>query len=301
MPRYPTLFIDKLAITIPIEAQRREEVWEAINESAELWMDFISLASLRTRSYAGKFKFTTPEGYKAVLLLQPRNRSYNFFKLEYSPNNFGEAGRALLGDYLRDILGTGYLEDILTARLTRLDVAFDVRRVPLKELLIADLRGGKSSIIRGRESGDAETYYFPHKGTNQLCVYDKLQEMIDTRKLLPQPNRLYTPWVRFEYRYRRLTRYTLADVVGRMENPFHNFEVKQFNPTQARISPERLRLFFDGCRMAGVDSVLEEIPDIATKQRLLTSYRAFPIPAFWIRRTSIWGGLRNAIENALPR
>lgn len=300
MPRYPTLFIDKLAITIPIEAQRREEVSQAVNESAERWMDFISLASMRNRSYVGKFKFTTPEGYVAALLLQPRNPRNNFLKLEYSPNNFGEVGRALLGDYLRDILGAGYLEDILNARLTRLDVAFDVRRVPLKELLIVDRRGGKSSIIRGAQGGDAESYYFPFTGTNQLCVYDKLQQLIDTRKLLPQPNRRYAPWIRFEYRYRRLTRYALADVVGRMENPFHNFEVKQFSPAQARISPERLRMFFDGCRMAGVDSVLEEIPDIATKQRLLTTYRAFPTPAFWQRRNSIWGGLRNAIQNALP-
>lgn len=300
MSRYPTLFIDKLALSIPIEAQRQEDVREAINESSERWMDFISLASLRNHRYEGQFQFTTPEGYQAVLLLQPRNRRNNFFKLEYSPNNFGEAGRALLGDYLREILGAGYLEDILSARLSRLDVAFDVRRVPLKELLIVDLRGGKSSIIRGRRGGDAESYYFPFNGTNQLCVYDKLQEIIDTQGPLP-PNRRPVPWVRFEYRYRRLTRYTLNDVVGRMENPFQNFEVKRFGMTAVRINAERQRMFFDGCRLAGVDSILQEMSNSATRDLFADAYRTFPVPTFWQRRTSIWGGLRNAIQNALPR
>jgi len=301
MPNYPTLFVDKLAITIPLEGARGEEVHQAVIDSAHDWSEFISLASLRNRSYLGQYKFSTQDGNEAVLLLQPRNRSNNYFKLEYSPNNFGAAGRALLGNYLRQILGETYLNDVQNARLTRLDVAFDLRRVRLKDLLIVDLRGGKSSIIRGRESGDAESYYFPHKGTNQLCVYDKLQEMIDTRKLLPQPNRRYAPWIRFEYRYRRLNRYTLADVVGRMENPFQNFEVKQFGMTEARISYERLRMIFDGCRLAGVESFLEEKSDTATQDKLVLAYRTFPVPSFWLRRTSIWGGFRRAIANALPR
>ena len=299
MARYPTLFIDKLAITIPLEGQRAQEVHEAVIDSAERWGDYIALASLRNRSYRGQYKFSTPEGSNAVLLLEPINRRNNYFKLEYSPNNFGEGGRALLGEYLREILGGTYLDDILSAKLTRLDVAFDVRRLRLKDLLIVDTRGGKSAIIRGGQ-GEPESYYFPFKGTNQLCVYDKLQETID-KQGPPPPNHKQAQWVRFEYRYRRLSRYTLGDVVGRMENPFRNFEVKQFGAMAVHINTERLRMFFDGCRMAGVESVLEEIPDSATRDRLFSAYRAFPTPAFWQRRTSIWGGLPSAIENALPR
>lgn len=300
MSNYPALFVDKLAITIPLEGLRGEEVHQAVTDSAYEWSEFISLASLRNRSYLGQYKFNTLEGSEAVLLLQPRNRRHNYFKLEYSPNNFGEAGRAVLGEYLREILGDAYLEDILNAKLTRLDVAFDVRRLHLKDLLIVDLRGGKSSIIRGRRGGDAESYYFPFKGTNQLCVYDKLQEITDTQGPSPR-NRRRAPWVRFEYRYRRLTRYTLGNVVGRMENPFQNFEVKHFGMTEARVNAEHLRMLFDGCRLAGVKSILEEIPDAAARDTLALAYRTFPVPTFWRRRTSIWGGLRRAIENALPR
>ena len=299
MPPLPRLFIDKLAITIPLEGTRGEEVHQAVVDSAERWCDFISLASFRNRSYLGQYRFTTPEGHSATLLLEPRNRRNNYFKLEYSPNNFGESGRALLGDYLREVLGDGYLADIQGAKLTRLDVAFDVRRIPLKDLMIIDLRSRKSSIIRGKQ-GEAESYYFPFKGTNQLCVYDKLKEMADTGEP-PPSNRRPAEWIRFEYRYRRLKGYTLGDVVGRMENPFRdNFDVKQFGLTDASMNAERLRMFFDGCRLAGVDSVLEEMPEIATREMFRSEYRAFPVPLFWRRRTTIWGGFPAAIENALP-
>ena len=177
------------------------------------------------------FQFEATDKIKATLLLQPLNPRNNYFKLEYSPDKFGDTGRQLLGEYLQEILGDDYLEQLQQGRLTRLDVAFDIRRVSLKDFLIVDLRGGKSSIIRGLRGGDVETYYFPFKGTNQLCVYDKLQEDIDTNGAAAT-NRIRIPRIRFEYRYRRMSRYTLGDIVGRLENPFHNFQVKEFRASE---------------------------------------------------------------------
>lgn len=300
MPRYPALFIDTLAITLPLGEQRGREVHEAVIESHHHhWADYISPGRFAIRGYRGNYEFVTPKGSKAKLFLQPTKPRNNEFRLEYSPNNFGDDGRALLGDYLRDILGAGYLEDILNAKLTRLDVAFDVPRIRLKDLLIVDLRGSKSSIIRGIE-GEPESYYFPYDSTNQILVYDKLQETIE-REGLSTAGHVRARRVRFEYRYSKMKNYTLDTVVGRMQSPYKHFDVRRFVPTEARVPNERQRIFFDACRLSGVDSVLNEIPDIATRQRLLTNYRAFPTPEFWKRRTSIWGGLRNAIENALPR
>lgn len=295
MPHYPALFIDKLAITLPLGGQRGQEVHEAVIESHHhQWADYMSPGISTIRGYRGNYEFVTPDGSKASLFFRS-----NEFRLEYSPNNFGESGRALLGGYLSEILGRGYLDDVLAATLTRLDVAFDVPRVRLKDLLIVDRRGRKSSIIRGKD-GEPETYYFPNESTNQLLVYDKLRETID-RGRLSTAGRVPARRVRFEYRYSKMKNYTLDTVVGRMQSPYKHFDVRRFVPIETRVTNERQRIFFDACRLAGVDSVLNEIPDIATRQRLLTTYLAFPSPEFWKRRTSIWGGLRNAIENALPR
>ena len=86
-----------------------------------------------------------------------------------------------------------------------------------------------------------------------------------------------------------------------MQNPFaDNFDVRQFGITQARMSAERLRIFFDACRLAGLDSVLAEIPELHMKDFYTSVHRAFPVPYFWQRRTSIWAGFREAIDNALP-
>lgn len=297
----PTLFIDRLSVTIPLDrdSDRKHEVHEAVNDSLHAWDQFITLEDPVNSRYRSKYKFTVEGGAKATLFLNPRNRSDNYFRLEYSPDRFGHAGRAILGEYLQEVMGDTYLDDLLEARLTRLDVAFDVRRVRLKDLLIVDLRDGKSAIIRGRD-GQAESFYFPFDGTNQLCVYNKLQEIWD-KQGTPPPPRPPSPWVRFEYRYRRLTNYTLGDIAGRLENPFNNFDVKRFGAAQADIDPDFLRMFFDGCRLTGVASVLEEVPDIATRESLTQAYQTFPIPNFWRRRTSIWGGLPTAVENALPR
>lgn len=183
MPRLPRLFIDKLAITIPLEGARGADVRQTINDSFE-WTDCISPANPRSRRYPDNFSFTTPDDHVASLFLRAGGGRNNHLRLEYSPNNFGESGRALLGDFLRNILGDDYLADVQGARLTRLDVAFDVRRIPLKDLMIIDLRSRKSSIIRGKQ-GEAESYYFPFKGTNQLCVYDKLSRDSGCERVAP--------------------------------------------------------------------------------------------------------------------
>ena len=156
MPRVPKLFIDKLVITVRFDSSRAEAVRQAIEDSFE-WSDAIEPIDIDISNYSENFQFVAPNGHKATLQMGPRNRRNNNFRLEYSPNNLGAAGRAALGEYLRDTLGDGYLTDIRNGRLTRLDLAFDVRRIRLKDLMIVDLRGRKTSIIRG-EQGEVETY-----------------------------------------------------------------------------------------------------------------------------------------------
>ena len=302
MPRVPKLFIDKLVITVRFDSSRAEAVRQAIEDSFE-WSDAIEPIDIDISNYSENFQFVAPNGHKATLQMGPRNRRNNNFRLEYSPNNLGAAGRAALGEYLRDTLGDGYLTDIRNGRLTRLDLAFDVRRIRLKDLMIVDLRSRKTSIIRG-EQGEVETYYLPfnekNRCKNQFCIYDKLKERIDKEGPI-SASRRPADWVRFEYRHRSLKGYTLDTLFRRMENPFRdNFSVKQFGITDAPIDADNLRLFFDACRLAGVDSVLEEIPDTQTRDIYSLAYRTFPVPYFWRRRTSIWAGFQAAVENAKP-
>lgn len=303
MPRYPSLFIDKLAVTLPRTSTQRAALNDAIDDARERWAEFITIARRAHRRYEGHFTFTLPSGKKASLFIAPYVQSDNYFKLEYSPNNFGEEGRMLLGLFLRDILGDTYIEDIKGGRLTRLDVAFDVRRINLGDLLIVDTKWSKSSIIRG-EDGEVETYYFPFRSpvpAHQLCVYDKLRETTGT---IPDfsGRRRQAHWVRFEYRYRGMKGYTLGSIFGRLENPFNRFVVKQYQPDGEATSIDHLRGFFDGCRLRGLDAMLANATTPEIRDALHSAYQKFPTPYFWLRRTSIWNaGLPAAIENALPQ
>lgn len=300
MSRYPSLFVDTLAVTVPLASARRIALEQALEDSLDRWPDYTNIAHREHRRYEGHYTFTLPSDERASLFIAPRARSNNYFKLEYSPNNFGEDGRTVLGSFLRDILGDTYIDDIKDGRLTRLDVAFDVRRISLADLLIIDTARRKSSIIRG-EDGEIETYYSPFGApAHQLCVYDKLREVTGT---IPNPSamRRQAPWVRFEYRYRRMKNYTLRDIGRRLDNPFNRFIVKRYQPNADVASHDYLRAIFDGYRLRGVDAMLCNASTPAIREELHTAYQAFPTPAFWLRRTSIWGGLPAAIENALPR
>lgn len=301
MPALPSLFIDRLAVTIPLSDYRQQDTREAASGSLHSWDEFIAWERPFNGNYRVRLTFTAPNGETATIFLDPKNSAHNYFKLEYSPHNLESEGRSLLGEYLREILGEDYLTDIREGDLRRLDVAFDVRRIRLKDLLLIDREGRKSCIYRGQD-GEAETFYFPEKGSRQLCVYDKLREDESNNGVSP-PNRKRASWVRFEYRYKSLNNYTL-DNIRQKDNPFQDFDVRVFGMPEVpvRIAPGMLRMFFDACRTAGVEAVLAEIPNTATRDYLALAYENFPVPDFWLRRTSIWGtGFRRAIENALPR
>jgi len=289
---YPSLFVDKISLTLPIESGRRQDIEQNLNESTEQWANFISLAHLHSR-YRDQFNFTLPTGATALLQFNPYNRHNNYLKLEYSPDRFGAEGRSFLGQYLRGLLGHGYLNEMQSAKINRLDLAFDVRRQHLNNLLIVDRRNNKSAIIRSNISG-VESYYFPFQGTNQLCVYDKFIESTDGS---PPP---FRQWVRFEYRYRKISRYTLGDIAERLVNPFNRFEVKTFQAIDGDVPHHIQRMFFDACRLKGPDTALTDIDEPHSRSIFGDLYQRFPTPYFWLRRTSIWTGLREAIQQAAP-
>lgn len=298
MTSVPRLFVDKFVVTLSMDRSVSAEISEAIIDSSEAWAGVVSQESPIKSGYREHFQIEVPNGKRASIFLDPFNSSHGFFRLEYSPYSLERDGLVLLGEYLREVLGDGYLDQLLDGRLSRLDLAFDVRRYQLKDFLIFDSQQRKSLIFRGEDS-EFETYYYPPNGANQLCIYNKLKELTD-RLGSPPPNRRPASWVRFEYRYTRMCRYTLRNIVGRLENPFSNFHVQRYAPAEGSLSPDVQLLFFRACQAHGVDTVLDDIEDAVLREELSRIYEGFPVPQFWRRRTAIWAGLRSAIDAALP-
>jgi hypothetical protein len=207
----PNLFIDKLSLLIAVSDQDRDQVDERVTDASERF--FGSLTDTRPRAgYRRRFELRVPNGAQIAVLAEPRTAGRNFLKLEYAPARIGDDGRGLLRDYLRFVLGRRYRRAFFDGTVLRIDITFDVRRVPLRDLWVTDLRSSTrvTAVLRGA-AGEVETFYFPMKtrrtATRQLVVYDKKAE-----QRLPSSR---PEWVRVEYVHRK-AEYPLGDFYRRM-------------------------------------------------------------------------------------
>ena len=300
------LFVDKLNVNIPIPENRIPAVEQQALNVPDIFDGYLHLAGTIRTGYQDHYKLG-PHGDKkrqVDIFIAPRRVTSSYLKIDYSPVNVRETGRILLGRYLHHLLGDTWLEDFRQGHLTRIDLAFDARRVAIENLLIEDYAPRDKSMLYRGEAGEVETYYFPNKGNKQLVVYDKPQEQIDTGQVLPSPNHRRAAVTRFEYRIRGLRGYTLENFIerySRYENPFNDYFVKKFaTVTMDRMTPESQRLFFDACRFRGRENVLAGMKDESIREACQAYYEALQPPEFFLRRMWLWSGLRHALDGALP-
>jgi hypothetical protein len=290
----PTLFIDKLSITIPIAEDEHQGILERLDTQVTWHGPPETNRTQATGCYRLKYRFAVPNGELISVFASPR-RAANFLKLEYSPNNIDIVGRDALSDLLQTIIGNHYQVAFYAGAVNRLDVAFDIHRIPLSDLWVSDSQSKKSAVIRG-EDIRTETVYLPFRATRQLCVYDKRQQLLDTDEHVSTAQNS-PAIVRFEYRYDKAD-YILNEFVNRVRgNPFERFTVRQY-----RLIPELgdsvSRLLFDALRLQGEEQVLARI-GAAEKEVYRRAIDGFPVPEFWRRRTSIWGQLNARINDLI--
>lgn len=288
----PTLFIDWLELTIPIEAERIADVQQRLDD-AERWCDGISAERGRGRyRYVYKIELPVqypdeaPERSRITIQSSPRTNAGSYLKLTYSPNNAGEAGRTLLTGFLQCVLGGDFRNLFYAGTVNRADISFDVHRIPIRDLWVRDVRDRprKSAIVRGRDL-QAETLYFGFKTSRQLIVYDKGAEQGRPRDAIP--------WTRIEYRYAKGD-YRLGELYTRLRgSPFDGFVIRRYVQLPAPIEPAISRAIFDALRLRGdrrggeIDQDLSRYSD------------AFPYWRTWTRRNSIWIQLQGRIDELL--
>lgn len=292
MPTLPHLFVDWLDLTIPIPAERIADVQQRLDD-AEHWRDDISAERRRGRyRYAYKielpdqFPDEAPERSRITIKSGPRRDSGNYLKLTYSPNNAGDAGRVLIANFLRHMLGDDFRSLFYAGSVDRIDISFDVRDIHVRDLWVIDIRDRprKSAIIRGRDL-DTETLYFGYKTTRQLIVYDKAAEQD-----LPRGG---TPWTRIEYRYSKGD-YRLGELHARLrDNPFNGFLIRTYAPLRAPICPVMSRAIFDALRIRGSGRDRQPGDDLT---RHSERFHYWPT---WTRRNRIWSQLPERINQLL--
>lgn len=301
------LFVDTVSIVVRVGADRAAIVAEQLNDSSEHFFPYLTLKNPQDNR-TQRYKLSLENGERiADIFFTLRNGRNSSLKVEYAANNLGEAGRRILRDFLEFTLGSTWEDDMRNGELTRIDLAFDVPGIAMQNLLIVDTRSRESAYVRG-ESGEVETYYAPfgrNTPTNkQLRVYDKRQELASRGGSGIRHRR--SPLTRFEYGQRSLRGYTLNTFMERQMrrgNPFNVYTVMEFVYVESHgLTVDQQRLFFDACRVRGLDNALAEVQNARLQAALAHLYvnPAQHTPKFYSRRTSIWAGLQRAIQFALP-
>ena len=289
----PRLFIDTLELTIPVDEDQKQAVQDRLNDASERWLDSLTSHPPQGR-YAYRYKLEVPNGGIITIKAAPARQTANYLKLEYKPDQIGADGTTALAEYLAFVLGETYREDFYLGNVNRIDITFDVRRVPIEDFWVEDNRVGmKSALIRGK-SKNLETIYLGYKSRREFYAYDKKAEIEGRGEAVSSK----IPWVRFEYRYVSGD-YPLGDICRKLKNPYDNFLIRRYAPISHLMEDHISRWLFDACRLRGQKQVLGAMPD-GLREEASAAIKAFPHAAFWRRRRAVWHQLNARIDELLP-
>lgn len=289
----PRLFIDTFELTIPVDEDQKQTVQDRLSDASERWINNLTSHTPQGR-YEYRYKLEAPNGAVITIKSSPARRAANYLKLEYKPDQIGRDGASMLAAFLRFILGETYRQDFYSGNVNRMDITFDVRRIPLENFWIEDFRAGmKSSLIRGK-SRQLETIYLGYKSRREFYAYDKNAEVEGRGEELS----IKLPWVRFEYRYLSGD-YMLGDLFSCLSNPYDKFEIRRYSSIPHLMDDHVSRWFFDACRLRGGKQVVDAMPE-ELRNDAIEAIKAFPLANFWLRRRALWFQLRGQIQGLLP-
>lgn len=282
MVQPPRLFIDKLSLTIPIPTegvQETEERLAALERRSDAVRGFQERGRYRTR-----YALSLDSGELVNIWTGARNEGARGLKIEYSPERIGDTGREELTRILRAILRRGYRRLFYAGSVQRIDMTFDVRRVPITDLYFVDHRAGPPARAIIQSAGrSGETLYLGYNATRQLIVYDKNAEQGRTEAR--------TPWTRVEYRYTKGD-YRLGELHDHLRNPYSQFTVRRYRALPGS-STELSRAIFDALRLRGTAAEVRPGTSLARYAEQL------PYWPTWTRNRLIWAQLRTRIDELL--
>ena len=236
------------------------------------------------------------EGAAYISLAPWRDQRVRYLRIEYSPNAAGEGGRARLRRFLDELLDGRCDDFIRQAFVTRVDVGFDVYRLPLKNILVTQ------RMIRGRQNrgarlfvgkdGELETIYTPLAKSRYLVLYDKTKEINAKRgKQARLEGSLYSPSVgsrtRIEYRSHGLKEMRFVELAQQLPNPFEQFDLREFH-WSGRLPAFKERLFFDALKTRPAINLFREMVAQGVAGNAGNEVRAlrvamnrYPVPSWW--------------------
>lgn len=311
-----SLFIDKLSLTLAPPSHEHERIKLqlealALNEELERVDDHYS--KLR-KGYRYAYRLWIGGSYYCVIQVHPYKRESRFMRIEWNP------ARAPIGHPhpFQCIVGvlsqctTNMMALLRRARITRIDLSFDLRRVAVSSFFIREATGRSTSghykSLKEEFGADGRLnsrFIGKPDSGRYLLIYDKKQQLRDAqirgntrssvRREGMSSKRIESRLTRVELRLHDLKS---IDALLKLENPYSRLTVSTLAGIEA-VLPDHFGKFFVGaCQWKGLQAVLSDIENRRERKRYMDAIRESAPPSWW-DSDAIWGELPAAYYSAL--
>lgn len=278
--------IDKLSLTYDLPQCDHQPVKEKLLDLSKEGEPF-SPAKVKTTRYQTRVHLTHPMTGHSILIQadpKPSKKSVPFMRFDYNPAKLGPEGIVFLRDRLEEVLpGNHPWKAIATGcKVTRIDVAVDVLKAPIDQLVIWSAKSGKSHCYYSA-SGVLETAYLEVKSgkAGTTTAYNKGQQLIDKKR---DPKFGDVPHTRIEVHVK--TARSIVKLAG-LPNPFGKLQVGY--PALVGTPPEQWhhwRHFLDSVRFRGEAAALSMIESGELRQAYASGLKAAQ-DEFW-KPSKLW-------------
>jgi len=297
-PKRPILHkpkIDKLSVVLPIEnLQERDHVIHALNGMIMLGGPTGFYApgtkkggykqSVRIHSYT---KAGHPSKEFMLVQANPSNEKKAFMRCEWNPARLGPVGFAQMKHEMEtEVLPNWLVKLISLGRVTRLDIAVDLRGTHMDDLIIRNKQSRAMTLITGTD-GRTETIYFGKPKSNQLSAYDLVKKA--KAKGLPIPK---VPMTRIEKRWKNPG---MVKELPNLKNPLSGITIYHPDPISYHGPKVGYESFRNLCQVRGVKRALEQQPYTMKK---LTKPWLEAQRAKWWAPNALWSHWPTVLENA---
>ena len=198
MPVCSPLFIDKLAVTLEVRDETVRDAFEDMLQHQDHLGDYALLSEGRAPYFRLAKTLQLSDKCKILFQCMPTSfrqrhgssedpeaspdidvepvRQRRFLRMEWNPSILEEnpALRSDFFDILHNIFGDTMEEEFLSARITRIDLATDVRQLPIEKIAVARQDNTVSSAIYYGRDGRPQTIYLGAKESDlRFTIYDK--------------------------------------------------------------------------------------------------------------------------------
>jgi hypothetical protein len=295
------LFIDRLSLTFPIPDRKHNTVranLETLCLDAELEKIEDRYSDL-LKGYRSAYRLMFDDDLFCAIQIQPHKRGHRFMRLEWNPNAAqrvcAEATLRILV-LLRRCLEIDPLETLARAKITRIDLSFNLRRVSLNSFFI-------STQLHKAVSGDYLQYHHTYArdgylnaryigkadSNKYLLMYDKRlhtecalirknPQTTERANGLGRPDVRLPKITRFELRLRRVG--TLEKLMD-MRNPWAQYSVTQAINTGGVRNDHLWQFFILSCKQIGAQAALSMIEDFNERNRFRKALNLCGAPNWW--------------------